>query len=399
MPFIKNRSATSIGQQQLQFKVSQELFSSLDVDHGTQRLLRSLLFENILSYGKVLDLGCGYGPIGLSLKKSCPSAEIHLVDIDALALEFAKENARLNGIKENKKDINIYASLGYDQVTDNDFDLIACNIPAKIGDQAIQHILKDARHYLTDRGKVAVVVIDSIADFVHDQLSGDENIAITYHRRWPGHHVYHYQFVGRYMNSKSSHPSTLLAFEQGLFFKNQTEFANSLGKYTFDVSFNLPEFDQLDFQTKQLQWALRNLSGPVSTAYCFSAGQGHLPFFISQNFQFNSISVSDRNLLALKTTQHNLAKYQITVNTDHSVFPASENQFDLLTGALPAKQNPPVYEQLLSALQQLLRPGGKVVVVTTSTTLSRLENSIKAKFSILKREKARGNAVLILRNK
>ncbi len=110
------------------FKVSQDLFSSLEVDHGTQRLLRTFLFEKIDSFTKVLDLGCGYGPIGIVLKKICASAEVHMIDRDALAVEYAKANAQLNGVSENTF---CYGSLGYDNVKDTDFDLIVSNIPAK----------------------------------------------------------------------------------------------------------------------------------------------------------------------------------------------------------------------------------------------------------------------------
>ena len=51
------------------FLVSQNLFSSQKIDNGTNRLLRTLTFQNVNKFNKVLDLGCGYGPIGIILKK------------------------------------------------------------------------------------------------------------------------------------------------------------------------------------------------------------------------------------------------------------------------------------------------------------------------------------------
>src|SRR5579859_6355428 len=102
----------------LSSKVSQDLFSSLDIDHGTQRLLRTLLFEKIDTFKKALDVGCGYGVIGIILKKICPNAEVHMVDRDALAIAYTKENVILNDV--TNKSI-AYGSLGYDNISDRDF--------------------------------------------------------------------------------------------------------------------------------------------------------------------------------------------------------------------------------------------------------------------------------------
>ncbi|MBD3250502.1 MAG: methyltransferase [Candidatus Pacebacteria bacterium] len=376
------------GHHVLQFRISQELFSSLDIDNGTQRLLRTLLFENISSYSKVLDLGCGYGPIGITMKKVCPSAEVHLVDIDALALEFARENTQLNATK----DTSVYASLGYDQVIDTDFDIIVSNIPAKVGEKAIIHILKDARHYLVKNGKVIVVVIDAIADFVRQQLEEDKNITTTYYHSWPGHHVYHYQFVADHQNSSSQQS----AFEQGVFFRESQLFSNSIGKYSFDVSYNLAEFDQLSYETQLLARVLNGITDSVESAFCFHVGQGHIPFFITKHFGLDTIELSDRDLLALKTSQHNLAKYRVSVNIAHSVLPQSEKKNDLIVGCVPEKQGPEVYTAFLTAINKSLWQGGKAAIVSSSTTMNRIEDLVKKKFKLLNREKENGISAFIL---
>jgi len=373
----------------LEFKLSQELFSSLDIDHGTQRLLRTLLFENIHSYKKVLDLGCGYGPIGITMKKVCTSAEVHMVDVDALSLEFARENAGLNGFE----DLHVYASLGYDQVVDQDFDVIVSNIPAKVGDKAIEHMLKDAKYHLFKGGKVIVVVIDAIADFVQSQLESDENISITYHRSWPGHHVYHYQFVGNqsYIRDQKQ------AFKRGVFFRESQEFSNPIERYSFDVSHNLPEFDQLSFQTKLIIQMVRGVSDSVETASCFNVGQGHIPFFVSKHFGLGSIRLVDRDLLALKTTQHNLKKYQIDSELKHSVFSPSKEKRDFVAGVIPEKQNQLVHEALVRSISADLRTGGKAVIVSSSTTIAQIKDVLKSNFEILTSEKEKGNVALIMR--
>lgn len=386
--YLKKTISYKHNHHNLQFKISQELFSSLNIDHGTQRLLRTLLFENIDSYKKVLDLGCGYGPIGVAMKKVCPSTEIHMVDVDALALEFAKENAHLNEIRDS----HVYASLGYDQIVDQDFDVIVSNIPAKVGEKAITHILKDARHYLVRGGKVIVVVIDAIADFVGNQLKSDEDISITYHRNWPGHHVYHYQFV----DDQKKLFKAKLAFEQGIFFKGSQEFQNAAENYTFDVSYNLPEFDQLDFQTKLITRVIRGVTSSVESGLCFNVGQGHVPLFVSRHFGLKTIKLTDRNLLSLKTSQYNLEKNQIESKIKHSVFPSGEMSFDLIAGTIPEKQTVSVYGTLIQSIHASLRPGAKVVIASTSTTVARVENILKSYFEILSSDKEKGNVALIM---
>ena len=80
----------------LQFRVAQELFSSYEVDAGTRFLLRTLNQLPVGEIKRVLDVGCGYGPLGLTLKALDIGRTVHLVDRDALAVDFAQQNAELN---------------------------------------------------------------------------------------------------------------------------------------------------------------------------------------------------------------------------------------------------------------------------------------------------------------
>ena len=134
--------------QEMQFRVSQDLFSSLQVDVGTQFLLRAIQDLDPGQFSKILDLGCGYGPIGATLKKLNGMASVHMVDRDALAVEYSRQNADLNCLSG----VSVYGSLGYDDVRCKDFDLIASNIPAKAGHEVISHLLRDAVYYLRPGG-------------------------------------------------------------------------------------------------------------------------------------------------------------------------------------------------------------------------------------------------------
>ena len=82
----------------LQFRTSQELFSSHDIDTGTKFLLRTIVEADYGNFQRILDVGCGYGPLGLTLKSLHPDSIVHLFDRDALAVEYSRQNAELNGL-------------------------------------------------------------------------------------------------------------------------------------------------------------------------------------------------------------------------------------------------------------------------------------------------------------
>ena len=183
-PYYKKTVSLDIGGRSFSFRVSQTLFSSHSVDVGTELLLRTLHREGV-GFEKVLDLGCGYGPIGVVLKGLNPTAVLRMVDRDALAVEYAAQNALLNGI-----DNATYGSLGFDDVEDTDFDLIAANIPGKAGREVISSWLRDAPLFLRDQGRIAVVVVSALESFVREVIEAMEGVDIFLRQRRAGHTVF-----------------------------------------------------------------------------------------------------------------------------------------------------------------------------------------------------------------
>src|SRR5476651_706153 len=84
---------TKLRSQDLVFHSTWGLFSPKAIDEGTRLLLE---YIEISPNAHVLDLGCGYGPLGLTLAKLAPIGEVHLVDKDYVAIEFSSKNADLN---------------------------------------------------------------------------------------------------------------------------------------------------------------------------------------------------------------------------------------------------------------------------------------------------------------
>jgi 16S rRNA (guanine1207-N2)-methyltransferase len=123
------------------------VFSKKGLDFGTRTLLETI--EDIK--GQVLDFGCGYGPIGIYLKKTF-DVEVDAVDINERAMSLAKKNAELN-----KVNINIFESNIYENVK-NKYDYIVTNPPIRVGKKILYQILFEAKEHLNKNGELWLVI-------------------------------------------------------------------------------------------------------------------------------------------------------------------------------------------------------------------------------------------------
>ena len=363
----------------LKFKVSQSLFSSHNIDFGTQRLLRT--FVNKQSrFGKILDLGCGYGTIGITLKAINSYNDVHMIDRDALAVEFTKLNVKLNNIEK----VQAYGSLGYDDVTEKDFDLIISNIPAKVGKKVLTHMLVDSKYFLKKDGLVAIVVIDGITEDVNEILS-DPNINVVFRKSWPGHTVFHYKFQSTAFLESYTTPNS---FETGLYDRAQTSF-NFLNKIiTLKTTFNLPEFNEMSYETQLLMKSMRSLqSQNVSRCLTFNVNQGHIPVALSLLKHIGKIMVVDRNLQSLKTTERNLIfnglpREKITLKHQVGVS-INQPNIDCALTTLNKKEERKVNAFLADQIASQLRLNGVALLVSSSNVITQIEAVIKKSKGII----------------
>ena len=148
----------------LTLKTRWGVFSPRAIDDGTLLLMKYL---NITKDDKCLGLGCGYGPIGLSVAKSCPDGEVHMVDKDFVAVELSNNNAKLNNINN----AHAYLSDAFLSVNkDNYFDQIISNVPAKVGREQLSIILYDAYDALKPGGRITFVTINGLRHFIKDNF-------------------------------------------------------------------------------------------------------------------------------------------------------------------------------------------------------------------------------------
>ena len=126
------------------------VFSKGHVDIATNFMLNVITEENIS--GKVLDVGCGYGAIGITLSKFF-DIEVTMLDINERALALANKNVKLNHLEN----IKIIESDGFEKITD-EYDYIITNPPIRAGKAVIYKMYEDAYKHLKNGGKLYLVI-------------------------------------------------------------------------------------------------------------------------------------------------------------------------------------------------------------------------------------------------
>lgn len=138
--------------QAMTFVTDNGVFSKRTVDFGTRTLLDTFSFAD-LPAGPLLDVGAGYGPIGLTLAKEQPQRQVDLVDVNELALSLARENATRNQITN----VKIFSSDQYAAVT-GQYAAILTNPPIRAGKSVVHGILSGAYAHLIPNGVLTVVI-------------------------------------------------------------------------------------------------------------------------------------------------------------------------------------------------------------------------------------------------
>ncbi|WP_088106038.1 class I SAM-dependent methyltransferase [Halalkalibacter urbisdiaboli] len=136
----------------LTFTSDRGVFSKKEVDFGSQVLIESFRFPKC--EGDLLDVGCGYGPIGLSLAKEEEQRMVHMVDVNERALHLAEKNAQQNKIKN----VSIYMSHSFEKVEKTDFASIITNPPIRAGKQVVHDIFEKSYEHLKSGGELWVVI-------------------------------------------------------------------------------------------------------------------------------------------------------------------------------------------------------------------------------------------------
>lgn len=128
------------------------VFSKDRLDFGTRTFLENLPLE-MMNNKKILDVGCGYGPIGIVLSRFLRSS-ITMIDVNKRALHLTEMN-----VKENRvSNIRVLESDAYQNILDEKFDFILTNPPIHAGKEKVYEIVMDARYHLNKDGSLWIVI-------------------------------------------------------------------------------------------------------------------------------------------------------------------------------------------------------------------------------------------------
>lgn len=147
----EERLEVNLRGQRLSFYTDRGVFSKGGIDFGTQLLVESLELPHD---AKVLDVGCGYGPLGLSLAKESLQRKVTLVDINERALHLAEKNAKINQLEN----VSIFQSDLLSQVIERDFDYIISNPPIRAGKRIVHQLFEQSGYHLNSEGELWIVI-------------------------------------------------------------------------------------------------------------------------------------------------------------------------------------------------------------------------------------------------
>ncbi|MFT4298002.1 MAG: class I SAM-dependent methyltransferase [Candidatus Woesearchaeota archaeon] len=132
------------------FHTGSSIFSKTKADKGTILLIENSIIENKKEF-TVLDMGCGYGIVGICLKKLNPEISVTCSDINQRAVMLAKKNAELNNVKINTIQSNLFENI------DKKFNAILINLPQNAGKKVCHDMIEQSFTHLSDNGTLQVV--------------------------------------------------------------------------------------------------------------------------------------------------------------------------------------------------------------------------------------------------
>ncbi|HMT92376.1 methyltransferase [uncultured Thiothrix sp.] len=158
------RFETELCEHKFTFLSTWGIFSPREIDEGTDLLLKYL---EINPSDDCFDLGCGYGPVGLVMAKLAPQGKTLMVDKDFMAVEYSNRNAQLNKLPNAQAVL----SNGFQHIDPSlRFDVIASNIPAKVGKEMMTILLHDMKKHLKPHGRIYLVTINGLREYMKRNL-------------------------------------------------------------------------------------------------------------------------------------------------------------------------------------------------------------------------------------
>jgi len=375
------------------FHLSHGLFSSFSIDAGTRLLLKSIAARvDLARIQTVLDEGCGVGVIGIAIARAAPQARVFLQDRDALAVAFARENCKVNGVENADLD----CGLAFRGLSGRTFDLIASNLPAKAGKPVLESFFRAVPGLLSRTGTAAVVIVSPLADLAKDAILSSG--CLLFHvERTSQHVVFHFQLP-------EGHESPVQLIEDlSPYLRTRQKFTAAGVEYELETAYNLADFDTAGYAVELAQDILA-ASKVRGRALYWNPGQGHLPVFAQKRAgaTISGIALAGRDALELAITERNLESAGAGALETHlisdeaglqeAVEPGSVDFFCALPHPVPKA---PWHGDLVNSALRLLRPGGTFLTAAESTEVFRILSHCRRLTMVESRKRLGYRAVLL----
>ena len=145
---------TVLRKKQYSFFTSSGVFSAKRIDNGTRILVENMVLPD---EGRILDMGCGIGVIGIVASLENPALEVHLSDVNERAVNLTSDNAR----KNKAKNCHIHQGYLYEPLGDLTFNTIISNPPISAGMRKVVFPLVEGAHERLEVGGNIQLVIQS----------------------------------------------------------------------------------------------------------------------------------------------------------------------------------------------------------------------------------------------
>jgi 16S rRNA G1207 methylase RsmC len=349
-PYARTRLTVRALGLALPLDVPADVFATRAIDDGTLLLLRNLPTGQPES---LLDMGCGYGALGLPVAARFPDARAVLVDRDLLAVRAADHNARALGLGN----VEARPGLGYRDLPEGArFDLVLCNVPARIGPRGVAYLLEAGRSLLTPRGELRAVVIRDLSEQVEAAQIAGARLAAS----GKNHLVY----------SVPPGPSRFAPGDESVYARDETRFEAAPGRI---LALSRPHDASEDPSHGKALAALLDAAprGSPATVLSFRCGYGAVPLAARVRWPRARVVAQERDLLDAAFLRRNAAALGLggdSLRVAETLFPSEalpEGGAGLVLGEASAAAGQAVFTRELLESRRLLAPGGEALVLAS----------------------------------
>jgi 16S rRNA (guanine1207-N2)-methyltransferase len=360
-PYARTRHTVHGMGTSLALDVPGDVFSTQRIDEGTQLLLSHLPAPGDDGPKSLLDLGCGYGALGLPIAAKFPSCRSLLIDRDLLAVAASGHNARMLKLSN----VEARPSLGFrdlPEVTER-FDWLLCNVPARIGLAAIGYFLESGRALLTTSGELRVVVIRDLVPVVREACAARGITDLIEVVHGPRHSVFA-------LAAKPGHPLSTTVDDDAIYARDQSQLPIPHGPHAPGISISRPHDaseDPRHADALALLFSALPRVGP-KRAFTFRCGFGGAALASLLLWPETQVVAQERDLLDAAFLVRN-AKAQLVndrLQARASLFPLQAAQgdlFKLIVGEISPSAGEGVLIRELKETRAMLAERGQALVL------------------------------------